>query len=449
MMSRRRRSWLASSAAPCCFAVAAALLSATPCAGQTSAKVPMSAAKGAVAGRAAPVYRLAGSVKGMQGIVVLDLSVDKDGKVKSGYFLTGAPLFAWAAIVAARKWRLRRLPDGVSALRGTIAEITFDARSPKAPSEQMPLTVPAAVAKQHLVRGTAAVYPKVEKGRRIQGVVALEVSIGKDGRIKNGHFLTGPPQLAWAAVHAISKWRFRPFLVDGTPRKVNTVVEITFAPRSSKARFKKELRDRMVYSQAIAQCFSLLSYQQYVEAGKACNRLPRLAEALPAASYAERVDANHYAGLAAFDLGDYGGSVAAFRQEVSAAKRYLKVSSKLNIATRNADVGAPGVPHMLEQQRVLVEEPADFELGRAYGELAAALSDEGKFKEAVPVYKRAISVFEHQRRAGAPGEGKNGYVKLLGPLFRQYADVLRKTGRTRDAAKAMRKADKLAGQIQK
>ena len=75
------------------------------------------------------------------------------------------------------------------------------------------------------------IYPPAAKAARIQGVVVLEAVIGRDGTLQTLRVLNPDtnPDLARAAVEAVSKWRYKPSVVDGVPAEVLTNVTVNFA----------------------------------------------------------------------------------------------------------------------------------------------------------------------------------------------------------------------------
>lgn len=77
----------------------------------------------------------------------------------------------------------------------------------------------------HFVQPT---YPLDAKMKHIQGTVVLHAIIGKDGRITNLEFLSGPPELKKAAMDAIQKWIYKPTLLLGKPVEVDTTVRVEF-----------------------------------------------------------------------------------------------------------------------------------------------------------------------------------------------------------------------------
>jgi TonB family protein len=72
-------------------------------------------------------------------------------------------------------------------------------------------------------------YPEEAKEAGIRGRVRLNVVIGMDGTIQDLSVLSGHPLLAKAALDAVSKWRYRPTLLNGEPVEVATEIDVNFA----------------------------------------------------------------------------------------------------------------------------------------------------------------------------------------------------------------------------
>ncbi|PYU69686.1 MAG: hypothetical protein DMG52_28265 [Acidobacteria bacterium] len=79
-----------------------------------------------------------------------------------------------------------------------------------------------------LVNRVQPVYPEAARQLRIQGMVALNVFVRKDGTVTVQNVGAGHPLLAPAAVAAVQQWRYEPTKVDGQPVDVETKVYVTF-----------------------------------------------------------------------------------------------------------------------------------------------------------------------------------------------------------------------------
>lgn len=73
-------------------------------------------------------------------------------------------------------------------------------------------------------------YPTAEQRAQRDGTVRLRVTIGADGRVKAVERLSATSEAFWRATerHALSRWRFRPATVDGTPVESQKVLNIHF-----------------------------------------------------------------------------------------------------------------------------------------------------------------------------------------------------------------------------
>lgn len=79
-----------------------------------------------------------------------------------------------------------------------------------------------------LINRVQPVYPEAARQLRIQGMVALNVLVRKDGTVTVQNVGAGHPLLAPAAVAAVQQWRYEPTKVDGQPVDVETKVYVTF-----------------------------------------------------------------------------------------------------------------------------------------------------------------------------------------------------------------------------
>ena len=80
----------------------------------------------------------------------------------------------------------------------------------------------------NLIRKVDPVYPPLAARARIQGIVKVQVTIGKDGRVPNTMVISGHPLLVPAALEAVKQWLYQPTLLNGEPVEVATEVDVPF-----------------------------------------------------------------------------------------------------------------------------------------------------------------------------------------------------------------------------
>jgi len=90
------------------------------------------------------------------------------------------------------------------------------------------IRVPAQMAEANLVYDVAPKYPSEAGRARIEGTVVLLAVIGKDGTVEDVRVEKGLPVLAQAAIEAVKKWRYRPYLLNGEPVEVDSQITINF-----------------------------------------------------------------------------------------------------------------------------------------------------------------------------------------------------------------------------
>jgi protein TonB len=59
--------------------------------------------------------------------------------------------------------------------------------------------------------------------------VTLRGTITKEGKVTNVSVVSGDPQLTQAAIDAVQRWRYRPYLFMGRPVDVETQMQFKFS----------------------------------------------------------------------------------------------------------------------------------------------------------------------------------------------------------------------------
>lgn len=86
----------------------------------------------------------------------------------------------------------------------------------------------ASVPDSKIARKVPAVYPQEAIDAHVQGVVKLNLIVGKTGKVEHIKVVSGNKLLVPAATHAVSLWLFKPFGTDDNPARVMTTVEVPF-----------------------------------------------------------------------------------------------------------------------------------------------------------------------------------------------------------------------------
>jgi TonB family protein len=97
-------------------------------------------------------------------------------------------------------------------------------------SEKPQAQVPQEVMQKLLIHKVDPEYPAAARPQKLQGVIAIDVVIGRDGSVVEMHPLNGPEVLARAATDALRWWKYEPYRVNGEPAAVQTTVAIEFKP---------------------------------------------------------------------------------------------------------------------------------------------------------------------------------------------------------------------------
>jgi len=72
------------------------------------------------------------------------------------------------------------------------------------------------------------IYPRQALSLRLEGPVVLEAIVSENGRLENIKAVSGHSLLARAAVDAVRQWRYRPYLLNGKPVRMQTKITVNF-----------------------------------------------------------------------------------------------------------------------------------------------------------------------------------------------------------------------------
>jgi TonB family protein len=82
--------------------------------------------------------------------------------------------------------------------------------------------------KQALVKSVPPVYPMGARLRRQEGKVAIRITISEEGVPENLKVVKGICMFADSAVNAVRQWRYKPLIVEGEAKAVDTTVTVSF-----------------------------------------------------------------------------------------------------------------------------------------------------------------------------------------------------------------------------
>jgi TonB family protein len=90
-----------------------------------------------------------------------------------------------------------------------------------------PLYVPSTTMIAYALSAPQPSYPK-DQPRGISGTVVVQIAISQDGYVTEIRVVSGPVEMRPATVQAVQAWRFKPYLVNGTPAQVTTTLGFLF-----------------------------------------------------------------------------------------------------------------------------------------------------------------------------------------------------------------------------
>lgn len=104
-----------------------------------------------------------------------------------------------------------------------------DAPPPPEPEGPVRFVVGGNITEPEKLSGPNPIYPEAARRARIQGVVVLECTIGKDGTVTEAKVLRGLPLgLTEAAQDAVRKWKFKASTLNGKPVEVLYILTVRF-----------------------------------------------------------------------------------------------------------------------------------------------------------------------------------------------------------------------------
>jgi TonB family protein len=220
-----------------------------------------------ISGRA-PDYPQSAIAAGVSGVVVVDVTIDKNGKVRDVGVVKSIPELDRAAQAAARSWKFD--PVVVSGARVEAvapAAILFSFRDDAQPGQQLEAAIlharrgrfaaaeaPAAAAAALIaderrwyegiipirpgtgntvnpprkIKDVRPAYPRYAQAARISGRVIIEAIVDEQGRVRAARVLRSVPLLDQAALDAVRQWEYEPATLNNQPMRMFMTVTVSF-----------------------------------------------------------------------------------------------------------------------------------------------------------------------------------------------------------------------------
>lgn len=97
-------------------------------------------------------------------------------------------------------------------------------------SSDAPTVAQSELEPMHVLKTIPPVYPPIARIRRLSGAVVVQVTVGKDGKVRNPQLISGQPVFRDAAFDAVKQWKFKPAMLNGQPIDQTTQIKMDFKP---------------------------------------------------------------------------------------------------------------------------------------------------------------------------------------------------------------------------
>jgi TonB family protein len=293
------------------------------------------------------------------------------------------------------------LNDGVRALSQTSNDVDL-------------LTIPADQARENLTTFVQPEYPPLAKAAHIAGIVRASFKVDETGSVMDLKLISGHPMLAAAALDAIRKWKYKPFVINGKPSAVRTEAQVSIPENITQLEIDKERKFQN-------------DYWENERAGRAALDKGDLTTAeaklsLAAAAAKERGD-DKWMELA--DVMTMLGDVKERQKEYSTAEDLLKESLAIHRKHQRQD---------------------EAEVAGAEFNLAALYVQMQRFSEAEPLLMDAAKIWELRISDTPMPEAKADYGKHLALTYTGAARIAAESNRPADAKSRCQKAVSFAEQ---
>jgi protein TonB len=118
------------------------------------------------------------------------------------------------------------VPGGVPG--GVVSNTLTIAAPPPPPPPQEPVRAGGAVQEPKLLKRVEPVYPRIAILGKMEGMVIIDATIGKDGVVKDAKVLRPVPLFEKEALEAVKQWRYTPTQLNGVPVEVLLIVTVHF-----------------------------------------------------------------------------------------------------------------------------------------------------------------------------------------------------------------------------
>lgn len=225
-------------------------------------RVPSQEALDHLESKVLPDYPAMGIAAHIQNNEALKIVIDEQGQVVDAQVHSGHPAFAQASLDAVKQWKYRPFllngaPVRVEApvfieYRLEGLEDHMPASSPNAAAscvvkaaaqggDDSRFMVKREITDEHRTKYVEPKYPQMARVARIQGEVVLNALIDKQGNIANVRPVSGHPILVQAAMDAVKQWTYEPYLLNGEPVEVESMIHVLFQlPAQEKNQEKKQ-----------------------------------------------------------------------------------------------------------------------------------------------------------------------------------------------------------------
>ena len=181
-----------------------------------------------------PVYPEEARKKRIEGLVILEAVIDKNGRVRETRMIaTPDPLLTAAAEQAVKQWVYEPyILNGIAKDVLFTATVTFALDPEPAAKKNVgnALTRLNASQRPRKINDVKPVYPEEALKNKIEGVVIMEAMADEQGKVKNIRIISSPSLLLNnAALAAVKQWVYEPYIVNGIAKPVIFTVTVTFS----------------------------------------------------------------------------------------------------------------------------------------------------------------------------------------------------------------------------